>query len=293
MGKAYENGVNYELDMENAIEWYQLAADQNHAGALFKLGELYFDRVDGLVDKLRSIDLWVRAFEQGYKYKGVSYSLWPAWGKSSKIPFKIKLVGIIKSAVEGDCDSQYDLSIILFEGQHGIPIDKCKAFEWSKRAADQHHIVAQRNLAWSYWNGEGTNKDKFEAFKWWTQAANQGDVDAMSWLGYTNMHGEGTLKNESEAVEWYRKAAKKGNSISQTELGLAFRNGNGVVRDEREEIFWLRKAAENGYAKAQFLLSMSLGLTKDNYEALDWCRKAARQEYKDALVMLEVLGLQS
>ena len=44
----YENGEGVEEDYASAIEWYQLAADQEYAAAQFNLGLMYEEGGEGV-----------------------------------------------------------------------------------------------------------------------------------------------------------------------------------------------------------------------------------------------------
>src|SRR5258708_34225129 len=86
---------------------------------------------------------------------------------------------------------------------------------------------------------------------------------AQSDLGFRYFKGQGVPQDYAEAVRWYRKAAEKGDAKAQYGLGFMYREGQGVPQDYAEAVRWYRKAADQGDAKAQ----RALGFTKTGWNA--------------------------
>ncbi|NNE85951.1 MAG: hypothetical protein HKN28_18465 [Alphaproteobacteria bacterium] len=76
-------------------------------------------------------------------------------------------------AERGDARAQYNLGVVLFNGQ-GVPHDPVKAVEWYRAAADQGYGPAQANLSFMYETGQGLLQNYIEAYKWSTLAASHG-----------------------------------------------------------------------------------------------------------------------
>ena len=76
-----------------------------------------------------------------------------------------------------DAVTQFNLGERYDKGE-GVDVDKVKAVECYKKAADQGHAVAQFNLAVMYDKGEGVEEDKAKAFEWYQKAAEQEFVKA-------------------------------------------------------------------------------------------------------------------
>ena len=51
-----------------------------------------------------------------------------------------------KAAEQGDQVAQYNLGVMHFDGEGGLPVSKEKARLWFENAADQGHPCAQYNL---------------------------------------------------------------------------------------------------------------------------------------------------
>ena len=89
-------------------------------------------------------------------------------------------------------------------------------------------------------------KDEKKAFEWTKKSAEQENADAMTNLGFFHAQGIGVEMSEAKAVEWFRKGAEAGSSKSQLNLGLMLRQGKSIERNHEESIEWLDKAAASG-----------------------------------------------
>jgi len=56
-----------QTDMLEAINWWEAAAAQGHAGALFNLGVSYFKGETGEADLDKAEDYWTQAAEKGHE----------------------------------------------------------------------------------------------------------------------------------------------------------------------------------------------------------------------------------
>ena len=167
------------------------------------------------------------------------------------------------------------------------------AVKWYRKAAEQGDALAQCNLGFCYYLGEGVEENKEEAAKWCSNAieslkqmALQGDTAAQTSLSSCYVYGLGIEENKAEAVKWLLKAAEQGDADAQFNLGICYHLGDGVTKDATEAVKWWRKAAEQGNISAQNNLGSSYylgeGVTKDMTKAVKWYRKAAEQGDNEA-----------
>ena len=66
----------------------------------------------------------------------------------------------------------------MYDVGKGIAVNKTKAIELYRKAAEQCYTSAQYNLGISYKNGDGVATDRAEARKWLQKAADQGHENA-------------------------------------------------------------------------------------------------------------------
>ena len=170
--------------------------------------------------------------------------------------------------------------------RHGLAVarDHEQAVSWYRRAAEQGHIVAQRNLGVMYETGSrNVPQDEDEAVKWYRASARQGYARAQNDLGWMYKAGRGVDQNDIQAVKWFREAAEQGDARGQFNLGIMYKEGRGVDQQSHSQAAeWLSKAAEQGKADAQFNLGEMYmdghGVDQSHSEAAKWFRKAADHE---------------
>lgn len=241
LGKSLHDSENYE----QAVEYYQSAAEQGHPLAQYELGIYYeYYLTDELQDHQKAAD----------------------W--------------FLKSAEQGCVEAQKELGECYYHGK-GVTIDYEEAVKWFSKAAEQGNEWAQVDLGECYYHGHGVPIDQEEAAKWFRLAAEKGNQFAQNKLGICYYHGYGFTQNYIEAVEWFRKAAEQGNEWAQYNLGNCYKKGHGVVIDAEEAAKWYLKAAEQGHEEAQYNLGICYesgkGVPKDLQEAIKWYSLAAEQ----------------
>ena len=125
-----------------------------------------------------------------------------------------------------------------------VPKDSEKSFALYKAAAEQGLAIAQANLGYMYFRGEGTQQNYALAREWLLKSARQGHFQAQSALGYMYIMGEGVDKNGKEAEHWYTLAANQGHVDSQYALYNMYANGNGVTKNSEKAVMWLHRVKE-------------------------------------------------
>lgn len=68
------------------------------------------------------------------------------------------MVDVRAKAEKGDAQSQYELGRIFARGNLGVVKDAVEAVKWYRRAAEQHHPVAQFSRGVSNDNGHPCNR---------------------------------------------------------------------------------------------------------------------------------------
>ena len=126
---------------EQAIYWFQKAADAGNSAAQKNLAICYFNGYGVEKDVEKAIYWWQKA------------------------------------ADAGNSAAQFNLAICYLKGD-GVEKDVEKAVYWWQKAADAGDSTAQYRLAFCYLKGEGIEKDVEKAVYWWQKAADAGDSDA-------------------------------------------------------------------------------------------------------------------
>lgn len=141
LGECYYYGHGTPIDYEEAIQWYQIAAENGSSKAMNSLGECYFDGTD---------------VQKNYSEAFYWYS---------------------KGAEEGNATAQDNLGYCYSKGIGTAP-DPWQAFAWRLKAAKQGDAMAQFNVGVAYHNGSGVDWDPGQALSWYKKSAYQGNVQA-------------------------------------------------------------------------------------------------------------------
>jgi len=113
--------------------------------------------------------------------------------------------------------------------QHGstwcdIPEDGSQAVFWFSKAAEKGEGVAQDELAFLYFNGDGIPQDYPQAAWWWRKAAEQRYEDAQYNLGYLYLNGLGVPQDYAEAYFWVNVAMSGKLVTVKPEVAMDFRD---------------------------------------------------------------------
>jgi TPR repeat protein len=200
----------------------------------------------------------------------------------SRGDYKTAVAEYTKLAEKGNDIAQANLGYMYYSGE-GVPQDYKEAVYWHRKAGVQGNKDAQYNLAISYAFGEGVAQNLNEAVIWYRRAAMQGHVVSQYSLGISYAYGEGVSKDQVEAARWFFKAASQGYARAQVQLGSMHHTGEGVTQNYSEAARWYRLAADRGDATAQYNLGSMYrsgnGVEQNHAQAKRWFRQSADQGY--------------
>jgi len=148
--------------------------------------------------------------------------------------------GLLAKAKSGDADAQHRLSLAYSSISNSE--ESCR---WEGIAARNGSTNAQIILAQFYENGStwcDIAKDGSQAAFWFSKAAEKGDGVAQDELAFIYFNGDGILQDYPQAAWWWRKAAEQRYEDAQYNLGYLYLNGLGVPQDYAEAYFWVNIA---------------------------------------------------
>lgn len=143
--------------------------------------------------------------------------------------------------------------------------------KWTKKAAEQGHLSAQRRLA--------TDRGK-EGYYWCIEAAKQGHPRDIKELGWKHEKGEGCKVDYHKAFELYTTAFEKGCNWGEFMRGRLYQKGLGVAANPQKAFeCYLRAIEEDSDPKTMKkigdLYLQGTGVAKDINKAIEWYTKAA------------------
>lgn len=302
LGWCYRYGAcigEDEINSEEAVKWFQKAADRGHAEAQYELGFCY-SCGDGVKKNNEEAVKWYRkAAEQGHSeaLRDLGFAL-VSLGEYEEASKCFKKAGLIGTARQDPVEEAETLSND-YGGEGDIIVMRCNSdnsfeddyFESHQNAAEQGDADAQVITALNYMN-EGEDE---KALQWLKMAAAQGHVDAHVMI-YTYFYLSLGTETAREAIKWFMKADEQGSRLAhlaRCRLGKCYYHGEGVEKNYKEAFRWFQKAAVQESADAQYYLGECYywgnGVERNEKEAIKWFRKAAEQEHEDAQEMLDII----
>ena len=138
LGRCYESGLGVAQDLEKAVEWYRLAAEQNDAQGQILLAYCYEQGLGVAKDTDKTRELMLKAAESGHP------------------------------------EAQFNCALYASKGLYGVAKDPVQSFTYAKRAADQGYAQAERYVGACYEYGVGTEMNQELAETWYAKAKAKG-----------------------------------------------------------------------------------------------------------------------
>jgi TPR repeat protein len=132
------------------------------------------------------------------------------------------------------------------EGRLGLVKSDKKAAKIWKRAVELGNVTAMTNLGTFYEHGSGVKLDKKKAEELYRTAADRGSALTQYNLGLL-LYSE---KKFEEAFRYLALAANQGYTFAENGIGICYRDGKGTEVDLGKARYWFERAAAKGHEKA-------------------------------------------
>lgn len=170
----YHHGKEVERDIEEALIWYERAAQAKCPRAHWELARMYRDGEMVLPDLDRYIHHLTEAAELG------------------------------------NVEAQFNLGVELLS-EMLLERNPELAFKWIRDAAERGHVFAKFVVGYCYYRGIGVPRSKHDAEIWFSVVSTLGDGDLFLEIGMCYEYGlNGMTRNEMEAGRWYKYGADIG-----------------------------------------------------------------------------------
>ena len=170
LGRAYASSGQ----MTEAMAAWRKAADKGSSSAMVELGVAYGTGTGVARDEAQARKLFERAAEAGNP-RGVSNLAALGGGGPPADPARSR--ELLGRAAETNAEAQYQLGIMLSEGNGGAKDDAGARAMFEKAAAQNHPAALERMGAFAA-EGRGGPKDATAAKAYYERAAALGDADA-------------------------------------------------------------------------------------------------------------------
>ena len=255
LGNVFQEGLEGQLpNIDEAISWYQKAADQQHQDALFNLGLIGLRVLPAMGRNPRS-DIAIPALEQACQL--------------------------------GDEQACCLLAESLITGDGGVPIDREKGAKLLEKAGRDGSTLAMNKIGQYLMEGRYLEQNQKRANAWFKRAAEAKDPNGRFNLAVSLANGLGIKANEAMARKLFRAAANDGHLSAKFNYAAMLISGIGGETDLAEGDRLIFEAAEQGDAQAQYeagqAYRMGRRVPQDDVAALRWYSLAAAQDHPDGL----------
>jgi TPR repeat protein/serine/threonine protein kinase len=291
LGYLTEFGHGVSEDKQKALTLFKAAEKGGSNLGRYHLGRYYFNNKQyQLALPLLEKYIELGGYGWGYYFLGDIYQYERTGVRNLPLAREHYL-----NCAKSDVASCYYRVALMYQKGEGGGIDKAKAFENMKKAADLDNASAIADLAYYHWTAFGTAKDVNEAARLWKIAANKGIASAQYNMAVMAKNGwGGERKSEYNAFSWYKRSADNAYTNGQFETAERYASGLGVSKNLGSAYSYYKKAAEAGHEEAQHklghLYQNGQGVTKNTSQAIHWFQQAARQGNKPSQEHLKDMG---
>lgn len=212
LGWIYMSGDGVDLDVNEAVKWYEKAASQNDAASCYWLGFIYEIMLPSDSETSnKTLNWYLKGAQLGHPVSQYR-AAWKYLGTDSSIPADMDeaVKWLKKSAEQGYPDALNELGDLYYDG-NGVEANLSKAVECYTKAADKNNPRAMRTLALMYYQGDGVAQDMVKAFELWNEVKDipGGATGSVHYnLGCCYEYGEGVGKNLQMAIKHYKAGAE-------------------------------------------------------------------------------------
>lgn len=212
LAERYLSGSGVPRNKRAALHWLNLAADEGHAAAMFRLGDLLGKGPDRPSKK--SIRWYKKAAEKDHPEALYRLGLYEA----KKNEFSSRAIKHFRRAAEGGhTGAMLQLGKQYGDGI-GVSKDEAASTEWFQRAVDAGSVDALNALGIAYISGAGVEKDAKKGFDLLMRGAELGNPTSMYNVGVSYRKSFGVEKDDEMSIRWLVKAAKAGHENAKKAL---------------------------------------------------------------------------
>jgi TPR repeat protein len=268
LAASYQYGLDLKKDIDIAIHFYCLAANQKHAGAIRQLGQIC--ELESPQDMVRAAQFYTQAAELGDTIAEFNLGTCYQFGTGVTKNIAKSAMYYSRAADKKDRSAIFNLGILYQEGIDGN-VDYIKAMSCFERAAELGHLKVACCIGFLWLEGLGVNKDIDKALDFFETGALSGEVNAQYHLGLLYKRDSEIPHDLNKTLYWLKKAALQDFAPAQVALGVMLINGEGTEVNAVEGFKWICIGHANGEEHAENLVSycrevIPLDITEEGYK---------------------------
>jgi len=221
----YEKGLGVEQDIDQAIDYYQIAAQAGYEQALMKYARVLVKGRYGVIpDPDRAYDLTSRA-----------------------------VISLERKARGGSASAAKQLGRLYRDGEL-VPQNQAKAEQWLLQSARLGSTGGMHDLAHMMLDEDNDPEKHTEALDWMRKAADRGHGGAMTAMGRFHLDEKYGLQRPA-AVGWFEQGVEAGHGGAFEELARLYAVGDLVPQNTDKAIALAEKGTRSGHLGSERLLN--------------------------------------
>ena len=284
-GYCLYEGKGTPQNREEALRWYEKAAEKELYNSYYMLGMIYsYDKA--LSDYEKAVICFEKSAELGQTNAFIKLGKIYLEGLGDIKPNQEKAFHYFYNAAKADNTLGCEWTAYCYYRGYGVQQNRLKALQFYSVAAEKGASHSQYMLGMLY-GYDLTPHNYRKAACWFQKAAVLGHSDAQLKLGFYYHNGRGVIRNYKKAFALFEQAAAQGHTTAMHNIGDAFENGYGVKKDEKQAFAWYMKSAQGNDKWGMFamgrLMYAGIGTVQNREEGRQWIRKAADAGLQDAI----------
>lgn len=205
IGRRYHEGIGVDIDLEEAVYYYEMGQENNYSKSLTNLGNMYRGGEYFPANIIKAIKLYCQAIENGSINS--LYNLAQVFLYEENVLDLEEGIRLLNEAIsKGSEASVLELADCYLTG-YGVKKDYFKAIEIYQTIPKNE--VALNNLGNIFYNEEGMAQDLEKSFDFYKKSADLGYVHGQKNTAECYEFGEGVEKNNKLALKYYKLAAEQ------------------------------------------------------------------------------------
>lgn len=232
IGFYYEYGLGIQIDLKEAVRYYQKAADKGDSYSLYQLGWCYQNGKGVNIDLTKAFEYFKAAAEKDYTAAFNPLAMCYLKGRGVQADSKKALEYLKEGARKGDIQSIYQLGLYYYQGK--AQSDFRIVYRCFITAAKKGHVSALNYVGVCYEKGIEVVSDAKKAFEYYDKASQRGSVQALYNVGRCYEFGIGVEKSQEMAYSCYNQCKEKGYSLAVAKINQYDTSANKIERRSSE-----------------------------------------------------------
>jgi TPR repeat protein len=299
LGFLHANKDDGFFDFFKAFEYFEMAANQKHPEAYYRLAIMYLDGRGVDPNHTTAYSLFRKAKDLQNSDAEDIFTIPIVYHKNTDINYP-RLIMMFTVVSANNIDAlQYNLAVtyrstasFAYDGylSHYSPNYK-KSKEHCETAARNGIPEAQYLLGVIYEEGKETERDISKSIEWYTKASENNNANASYKLAWIYLIGEHLSQKLKNAFQFFKRASDMGHMESTGILNMNIKNEYLEQTNRQTIIEMLQEGASSGDITTQFTLGLyclnSNHHADGNFsEAIKWFTMASKGGYSKAFYQL-------